>query len=308
MKSLQKKSKRNGGGKMAILGIDVGGTMIKTAFVHQTEVSYKKRFLTPKKKEDFHRLVSEIIKSYEQIQPIRKISFSVPGSVDELGTVSFGGAVSYLDQIQLKSFLELKEMEVTVENDAKAATICEINYGNLKNVQQGAAIILGTGVGMGLCLNGRLYKGTHYQAGEISFMIRDRQITGSDSFVEMGLSAVLLIKKLAEVLEVKNDGEAVFLALEKNGKAAAKELFFKYCNEVAMLCFNVQTLLDVEKIVIGGGISQQNYLIQTIQQAYQKLFEVAPIIRKTLRPIKIEAAKFQADANLIGASIKEKKV
>ena len=48
-----------------------------------------------------------------------------------------------------------------VENDAKAATSCEMKYGNLKGIQQAAAIILGTGVGMGICINGQLYKGTH---------------------------------------------------------------------------------------------------------------------------------------------------
>ncbi|MEE1498603.1 MAG: ROK family protein, partial [Enterococcus hirae] len=85
----------------------------------------------------------------------------------------------------------------------------------------------------------------------------------------------------------------------------AKALFHDYCKQVAFLCFNVQTLLDVEKIVIGGGISQQEYLVQTIQQAYRELFTVAPIIKKTLQPMTIEAAKFQADANLIGAAIKE---
>ncbi len=66
--------------------------------------------------------------------------------------------------------------------------------GHLQNVSNGAAIILGTGVGVGLCINGQLYKGSHYQAGEVSFMIRDRRITGPNSFVGVGLSAVALIQ------------------------------------------------------------------------------------------------------------------
>lgn len=290
---------------MSVLGIDIGGTMIKTALIHQTGISYKKRFPTPKKKEEFQQLIIEIIDKYKQIQSIRKIAFSVPGSVDKSGTVFFGGAVPYLDQIDLKSCLKLENVEITVENDAKAATACEMKYGNLKDVPNGAAIILGTGVGMGICINGQLYKRTHYQAGEISFLIRDRQMTGADSFVGMGLSAVFLINKLAKLLIVENDGEIVFLTLKNSENEAAKELFNRYCKDVAVLCFNLQTILDVEKIVIGGGISQQHYLIQTIQKAYQSLFEIAPIIKKTLKPMTIEAAKFQADANLIGASIKE---
>lgn len=290
---------------MVVLGIDIGGTMIKTALISQNEVSFKKRFPTPSDKEQFQRLLSQMIRDYQEIQSFHKIAFSVPGSVDQSGTVRFGGAVPYLDQLQLQSFLELENFEVFVENDAKAATSCEMKYGNLKGIQQAAAIILGTGVGMGICINGQLYKGTHMQAGEISFMIRDPQITGQDSFVGMGLSAVWLIKQLAELLKVDDEGEQVFAALKDSENESAKALFHDYCKQVAFLCFNVQTLLDVEEIVIGGEISQQEYLVQTIQQAYRELFTVAPIIKKTLQPMTIEAAKFQADANLIGAAIKE---
>ncbi len=56
--------------------------------------------------------------------------------------------------------------------------------------------------------------------------------------------------------------------------------------------------------MIGGGISQQPLLIEKVEEAYQKLFTTAPIIKKTLQPIVVEAAKFKADANLIGAARK----
>ena len=111
---------------MVVLGIDIGGTMIKTALISQNEVSFKKRFPTPSDKEQFQRLLSQMIRDYQEIQSFHKIAFSVPGSVDQSGTVRFGGAVPYLDQLQLQSFLELENFEVFVENDAKAATSCEM--------------------------------------------------------------------------------------------------------------------------------------------------------------------------------------
>lgn len=120
---------------MVVLGIDIGGTMIKTALISQNEVSFKKRFPTPSDKEQFQRLLSQMIRDYQEIQSFHKIAFSVPGSVDQSGTVRFGGAVPYLDQLQLQSFLELENFEVFVENDAKAATSCEMKYGNLKGIQ-----------------------------------------------------------------------------------------------------------------------------------------------------------------------------
>ena len=72
---------------MVVLGIDIGGTMIKTALISQNEVSFKKRFPTPSDKEQFQRLLSQMIRDYQEIQSFHKIAFSVPGSVDQSGTV-----------------------------------------------------------------------------------------------------------------------------------------------------------------------------------------------------------------------------
>lgn len=289
---------------MATLSIDIGGTRIKTGMVEQALVTEKKDFPTPQSLAEFSELLKHIVTTYRKSQTFTQIAFSVPGSVNEANTVFFGGAVPYLNEVNLGELIsqQLKEpFVVTAENDAKAATLGELTLGNLQQVTNGAAIILGTGVGVGLCLNGQLYKGRHYQAGEVSFMIRDRSIVGADSFVGVGLSAVALIEKLAACLQVENEGRTVFEALTKQENQEAHTLFLNYCQEVAVLCFNIQCLLDLEKLVIGGGISQQPRLIATIQQCYKDLFQAAPIIQQTLQPMTIEAAKFQADANLIGA-------
>lgn len=290
---------------MSHLSIDIGGTKIKSGLVQQNIVTEKNNFPTPQSLEEFSELLETIINSYSESHSFKKIAFSVPGSVNESGTVFFGGALPYLNEVNLGQLIGnfdlTEDYQVSVENDAKAATLGEMTWGHLQNVSNGAAIILGTGVGVGLCINGQLYKGSHYQAGEVSFMIRDRRITGPDSFVGVGLSAVALIQKLSETLQVANDGPIVFQTLTDSDNQMAQDLFLGYCHEVAVLCFDIQCLLDIDKIVIGGGISQQSTLIETIQSCYQRLLKAAPIIEQTLRPINIEAAKFQADANLIGA-------
>jgi predicted NBD/HSP70 family sugar kinase len=290
---------------MVHLGIDIGGTKIKTGFVQEAIVTEKQNFPTPQSLTEFGELLQTIIRNYSQIQSFTNIAFSVPGSVNESGTVFFGGALPYLNEVNLGELVNQMNLsesyQVSVENDAKAATLGEMSFGHLQQVTNGAAIILGTGVGVGLCINGELYKGSHFQAGEVSFMIRDRSITSPESFVGVGLSAVALINKLAEHLQVSNDGPTVFQALAETDNQEANELFLRYCKEVAVLCFNIQCLMDIDKVVIGGGISQQPKLIATIQRCYQGLLKAAPIIEQTLQPIQIEAAKFQADANLIGA-------
>lgn len=289
-----------------ILGIDIGGTRIKTGFIDNEKLSHKNNFPTPKNLDEFRAQIKEIIRDYLNINSFTKIAFSVPGSVNESGTVLYGGAVAYLNSVNLKELINSwgaeNDWEVSVENDAKAATLGEMALGNLRQVKNGAALILGTGVGMGICINGQLYKGSHNQSGEISFWIRERTIYNSDTFLGIGLSAVKLITLLAECLEIENDGPKVFKALQETKNKKAEQLFTSYCEEMAIVCFNLQTILDLDKIVIGGGISQQALFITKIQEAYQKLFMTAPVIQKTLQPILIEATKFKADANLIGAA------
>lgn len=289
-----------------ILGIDIGGTRIKTGVIDNENLINKKNFRTPIKFEEFITQLKEIIEDYLNITSFTQIAFSVPGSVDKSGTILHGGAVSYLNDVNLKNLIYSwgigDNWEVFVENDAKAATLGEMTLGSLSQIKNGAALILGTGVGMGLCLNNKLYKGIRNQAGEVSFWIRDRSISDVESFVGIGLSAVKLITLLAKYLEVENDGPTVFKVLHNTNNRKAEQLFSRYCEEVASVCFNLQTILDLDKIVIGGGISQQALLIDKIQEAYQKIFTTAPVIQETLQPILIEAAKFKADANLIGAA------
>ncbi|MDO7798477.1 ROK family protein [Enterococcus avium] len=288
---------------MKTLSIDIGGTTIKSAVIDNSQLFDKKSFPTSKTLSELTELLQALIKSYQNNGSIEKIALAVPGAVLETGVVKFGGAVTYLNQVNLISLIQsFFPGKVVVENDAKAATLGELKKGSLQDTRNAAALILGTGVGLGIVIDGRLYKGNHQQAGEISFLVRDRRVLGKDSFVGTGLSAVSLIAKLAEMLKVPQDGKTVFEELNKNLNSEAEKMLNAYCQEIAVLCFNLQTILDLDKIVIGGGISQQKIIIDKIYNSYNKLFLVSPLIEQTLRKIPIEAAKFKADANLIGAA------
>jgi predicted NBD/HSP70 family sugar kinase len=289
---------------MWTLSIDIGGTFIKTALVKDTVVKEKRSVATPATDQAaLLELLVQLIKTYQQIEPFQLVGIAVPGAVKDGATVFHGGAVASLNEVNLKEKLQAQTaVQVFVENDAKAAVLGEAAFGHLADVRDGAAVILGTGVGVGLWLNGTVRKGPHYQAGEVSFLIQDRQISGAESFVGVNLSAVRLVKQLAALLDSSEDGAAVFVELARQTNEAATDLFMNYCRQAALLCFNLQCLLDLEKIVIGGGISQQASLIEKIQEEYQKIINVSPMTQQTIPPITIEAAKFQANANLIGAA------
>lgn len=289
---------------MWTLSIDIGGTYVKSALVRNTTVKEKRQVPTPQtENKSFIIFLTDLIRSYQQLTDIQAVAIAVPGAVTETGTVFFGGAVACLDKVNLKKQLEEEiELPVFVENDAKAAVLGETWYGNLKNTTNGAGIILGTGVGVGLLLEGKIRKGPHCQAGEVSFLIQDRAVQGPESFVGSHLSAVRLVKELSALLQCEEDGRQVFEMLYLSGNEAANKLYKQYCNQAAILCFNLQCLLDLEKMIIGGGISQQPQLIDDIQKSYEAIFSISPMIKQTIPKITIRAAAFQSDANLIGAA------
>lgn len=118
---------------------------------------------------------------------------AVPGKVDHHDeTIYGGGALQFLDQVNLPAALQLA-VPISVENDGKAAALAELWLGNLKNVQNGAAVVLGTGVDGGLILNGQLYAGSHFQAGELSFMVLDTDLSNQANQAEKSSLSEFLV-------------------------------------------------------------------------------------------------------------------
>jgi predicted NBD/HSP70 family sugar kinase len=92
----------------------------------------------------------------------------------------------------------------------------------------------------------------------------------------------------------------VFAALAA-GNPKALEMFNAYGRQVAQIILNVQAVMDLNVVAIGGGISAQPRVVPMIQQQYDALLEQLPMIRDTLSQPRIVAAKFHNQANLIGA-------
>ncbi|MFT8825910.1 MAG: ROK family protein [Liquorilactobacillus mali] len=286
------------------LSIDIGGTAIKYGLLdHSGNISEKDTVDTPQNLEEFKQTIKNIISRYKG--RVYGIAFSVPGKVDsKQGIVYFGGALPFLNEFNFEKFVreEFGAIPVGVENDGKSAVLAEMWLGNLRDVDNGAAIILGTGVGGGIIIKGDLLPGSHFQAGELSFMIGNFNNVDYKEFVGTSLSAVKMIEKIAlkEKLENKKDGRAAFALINKEN-AEAIEIFREYCKKIALLIINVQTVVDVTDFVIGGGISGQPVLIKTINEEYDKVLNKLTLLKDTLTRPRIKKAKFENSANLYGA-------
>ncbi|MCO5533507.1 ROK family protein [Enterococcus faecium] len=289
---------------MKYLSIDVGGTFIKYGVVDVSgQLTACDKQKTPQNLADFLEEILAIIKQFKT--EIAGVGLSLPGKVDtEGGIVYFGGSLGYLHEVPIKVLIEKAcGIQCELTNDGKAAALAEQWLGNLQGVKNGAAIILGTGVGGGLILNHTLFEGSHFQAGELSFMIQAPSLMNVSDVTGFTHSAVEFVKQGTALLglEDENDGPAVFEAIQQETNCELTLLFENYCERIATLIINLQAVIDIETVVIGGGISRQSILIDQVQSKYQELRDRVDLIDLMLAPLKIKGCKFQSEANLLGA-------
>ncbi len=286
------------------LGIDVGGTFIKSALVSETgQLGQEGKVPTPDHMADFLACLDELIENHRE--QISGVGISAPGRIDvDKGYLYVGGALTYLKDIALKEVIESKHgLPCAIINDAKAAVLAEHWLGNLKGVSNGAALVLGTGVGSGIILKDELLQGSHFQAGELTFNLRSPgPITWQNMSGSAG-SAVGFIKRAAECLglEDTSDGQAVFEALKAGQHPDVKELFESYCREIVFILYNLQAVVDVEKVVIGGGISSQDLLIDNIRRIYLDYKRGSEIYDFMFTDLVIEPCAFRNGSNILGA-------
>lgn len=290
------------------LAIDIGGTYIKSALIDENaHISNNKRLPTAQSLEAFQNQILSLVSP--MAGSIAGVAFSVPGKVDiHTCTIYHGGALAFLHQLSLRTLIKqaFPHLEVLAENDGKAAALGELGYGNLQNTTNSAVITLGTDVGGGLIINGEIYRGSHFLAGELSSIYGLESNNEIKVYGSLG-SAVQMIQLIGTRLNLKNpnDGQAVFHAITQKNPIATK-IFKNYCRQIAQLILSIQAVLDLTHYAIGGGISTQTILIEEINRQYDALLDKIQynghkIVKDTLHRPTILKAKLGNQANLYGA-------
>lgn len=287
--------------KKNYLSIDIGGTNVKYDELNNAgNIIEQGKIKTSHDKEQFLKNIDQIVEKYLK-KEIKGIAFCAPGKIAHT-KIHFGGALPFLDGIDFAVRYKKYDIPVTVINDGKASVLAENWLGSLKDMQNCAAITLGTGVGGGIIVNGKLLNGAHFQAGELSFLQLNMKEPVFDGFAGGYASAVQMIKNVNDAIENddETDGLAAFEAIN-NGNEKAKKIFDEYCKRIAAIIIDIQAVVDLDAIAIGGGISAQPIVVQGINQAYDKVLADNELIRKTFTRPKIVEAKFKNGANLYGA-------
>lgn len=278
------------------LVMDVGATWTKYGYYTsdgKTNRISKYSTITSDIETFYHTIETHIVEGVEGV------ALSMPGLIDS--------KTGYVHAVTLLPFLVghtiTKELEkrvkvpVTLENDATCATLGEIWKGSLQRINSGLLVVLGSGIGATIIVDGKIYKSKHYKAGEIGSMLvpMDNTYQKMTNFGKKN-SANALIQMISKETGCSNNGEIVFEEIKKN--PVAKELFTLYCHQVAMMLYNLDYVLDLDVISIGGGISEQEILIATIQEQFLQLRTLYQEDNHT--PI-IVSSDLHNEANLVGA-------
>lgn len=283
--------------KLSILAFDIGGTSVKYAVWDEERLKDKSSFPTPASWQELKNSLVSIKESIAKEYELEGVAFSAPGAVNQVERQIEGvSEVPYIHFFPIYNELEEAfNLPVSFENDANSAGLAEIWRGAAVGKSNVLFVVLGTGIGGAIIVNGEIQHGHHLLGGEFGFML----LKGEQTFSELG-TAVALARRYAKRMNKPTNtvtGEQVFKLAEAGDEVAQEEVKIFYHYLVRGL-FNLAYSFDPEVLLIGGGVSNQPDLIEKINEEMDALFDRLRVT--PLRPV-IELCEFRNDANLIGA-------
>lgn len=286
------------------LSIDVGGTAIKYALMNEESTILSKGDI-PTPKTNLNDFIQAIVDIYEKHKDVSGIAMSAPGRIDaNRGYMFTGGALShFIMECPLADLIQEKvKVPVTIDNDAKCAASAELWKGSLQNVSCGMVLTIGTGIGGGVVVNGKVHRGFNFASGEVSGLPTTIQPIKDPFNVWARINSTgNLTGSYARVkgLDPKEVNGKVFFDAINNQDVDAQKILEDFSESFAYGLFTIQTILDTETIAIGGGVSAQVILIETIKAKLENLF--TNLTWAPQKMMKIVPCAFGNDSNLIGA-------
>ena len=305
-----------------IYGIDIGGTTVKMGLFDEKGYLLEKWEIVTRKENNGENILPDIVKSIKEknseksieTDDILGIGMGVPGPITEDGRVlkcaNLGwGIFSVADEMSKLTGVK----KVKVGNDANVAALGEQWRGGGRGFDNIVMVTLGTGVGGGIIMNGKILTGENGAAGEIGHITVNPKETltcgcGCKGCLEQYSSATGVIRLAKERLEASDKpselrkfaddqigGKEVFDAY-KAGDELAAEAVDEFAAYLGMGLGNVASVVDTQAFVIGGGLSKNGpIVIELIKKQYEKNVMFA------LKNTEFRLAELGNDAGMYGA-------
>ena len=293
---------------MRILCFDIGGTFIKYGLCDENFNLLEKDKIPTLAENGGQSIIERVIEIIEQYDSIDRVAVSTAGQVDsENGIVVYStDNIPYYTGMRVKSLIENKTgIPTFVENDVNSAALGEAHFGAAKGVSDFICLTIGTGIGGAIFLNNKLYKGSASSAGELGHMIihsGGKQCTcGGEGCYECYASASALIKAVNKVSPVELNAFQIF-EKENIEKPEIRSEIDKWIDEIIVGLVNIIYIFNPSMIVLGGGIMNEDYIIEIIdRKIYTRLMD-------NFKNVKIVRPKLGNDAGMIGAAYEASKL
>ena len=260
-----------------ILGIDIGGTNIKSALVYEEDKSirfkdHRKEPTLAKQRKGNGILdrILQIVAEYKQDNDLKGVAISTAGVVDGKSYDILYANENIPNYKGVNFAKEIKNkfgIPCVVENDVNAATLGEWKYGAGKGNTSILCLTVGTGIGGGLILDNRLYRGFSYCAAEVGYMS-----LGDSTFEQLASTQQLVESVRIKKNDFSLSGEDIF-ELAKNGDEECEKTIKELIKNLCLGISNCIYLVNPEKVIIGGGIMEQkNFLLPLIQAEFDQIF------------------------------------
>jgi len=268
------------------VGIDLGGTNFRSGLV-----DFSGNVLAELSIESPHSSVDELLeimsktisglfeKAKVPMSDFAQIVIGIPGAVNPAtGVISNAPNLAYLDNLILRDLIQAKfKVSTLVENDVNIAALGELENSSTEDF---GFIAIGTGVGMGLILDGELRRGFNGGAGEIGYLplgenVDEMSIEGHYEELIGGHAVELRYEKQVD----KKKSLIEIFESARNGDEIADRIVNELGNNIALGIQAICSVLDLGEIILGGGIGSREDLHLKIVKKLEKSMQSPPIVR-----------------------------
>ena len=311
---------------MYSIGIDLGGTNIVAAVVDgEYNILGKSKTPTasPRSAEEIFDDIAKVCREAMEnagvsIGDISSIGMGTPGTVNGEGIIEFANNLGF-NNVPARDMLKerLGDLPVFIENDANCAALGEAYAGCGNGSKNFVAVTLGTGVGSGVIIEGKIVNGVNFAGGEFGHMVimvdGEPCTCGRKGCWEAYASATALIRQTKEAME-KNPDSVMHALAEAEGKVSGRTAFDamrkgdiagikvvdSYIKYVACGLINIVNALQPEIICVGGGICNEG---ETLLKPLGRYVNAERYSIHSKIQTKIMKAQLGNDAGIIGAAI-----